>query len=207
MKPPKAPDRLNKSKQRRYLFEETNQKRIKEGGRADLLRQVPLYGILVCHYARMLRFTCIRCIGHTDHLGKGNRDHEGRLQSNSSDLHNRRCRNRRRSTAFDELLTKRKNGRRVKSLAQENHHHLGDLKQPSLYVRAILYGRLRQQNHIQSDFTRDPVQGKTVPAEHGVRHSAKREVFRYVLQGRRSDRQPVSPNRPTTAIRCRSQNS
>ena len=132
-KPPKAPDRLNKSKQRRYLFEETNQKRIKEGGRADLLRQVPLYGLLMCHYARMLRFTCIRRIGHTDHLGKGNRDHEGRLQSNSSDLHNRRCRNRRRSTAFDELLTKRKNGRRVKSLAQENHHHLGDLKQPWLH--------------------------------------------------------------------------
>ena len=70
-KPPKAPDSLNKSKQRRYLFEETKQKRIKEGGRADLLRQVPLYGLLVCHYAWMLRFTCIRHIGHTDHLEKG----------------------------------------------------------------------------------------------------------------------------------------
>lgn len=82
-------------------------------------------------------------IGRND-LGKGGRNHEGRLLSNSRHLYHRRCRHCGGSTASDEFLKVRPNRPRIQVLAQAHHHHLGGTERAGLHhgvYHALLSGR------------------------------------------------------------------
>ena len=119
---------LHREKKRRSIFEH-----IQQPAAASATEEKPR-ALALRHLARRQHFAASDSagFGHDD-LGKGNGDHERRLSANPSHLHHCCHRHRVCRASDDELLSQRKNRRRIARMAQTYRDHLGDSERSRLH--------------------------------------------------------------------------